>query len=70
MTIRDRLFWEDQQRLQSKAPRRQRVTQVKGESTCKWFLLCENPATTTLPHPTLGDVPCCERCATKIKALS
>lgn len=30
---------------------------------CEWFLLCANEATTTRPHPVLGDVPCCDRCA-------
>ena len=31
---------------------------------CGWFLLCGRPAVTTVPHPVLGDVPCCDRCAT------
>lgn len=36
--------------------------------TCAWWLLldqvdfCSNPATTTLHHPILGDVPACDRC--------
>ena len=30
---------------------------------CRWFLRCDNPATTTVPHPILGAVPCCDRCA-------
>lgn len=29
---------------------------------CQWFLHCQNIATTTTPHPQLGDVPTCERC--------
>lgn len=37
--------------------------------TCKWFALCENAATLTIPHPILGDVPACQRCADKNKKL-
>lgn len=32
---------------------------------CQWFLLCTNPADGVVPHPVLGDVPCCLRCARK-----
>lgn len=31
---------------------------------CEWFALCENEATHDEPHPVLGSVPCCDRCAT------
>lgn len=31
-------------------------------SRCEWFALCPNLATGTTPHPTLGDVPSCDRC--------
>lgn len=37
--------------------------------TCEWFALCGNPAVTTEPHPILGDVPICQRCADKVAAL-
>ena len=37
--------------------------------TCQWFLLCENEATTTEPHPVLGAVPICGRCADKVARL-
>ena len=30
---------------------------------CMWFAACDNPATGTTPHPILGDVPTCDRCA-------
>lgn len=36
---------------------------------CQWFAYCENKATTTRPHPVLGDVPICDRCNEKIRAL-
>lgn len=29
---------------------------------CQWFLRCLQPATTTVKHPILGDVPCCAKC--------
>lgn len=35
----------------------------EGPWTCKWFALCQNDATGTSPHPVLGDVPTCDRCA-------
>jgi hypothetical protein len=30
---------------------------------CEWFARCELEATTLVPHPVLGDVPACDRCA-------
>lgn len=30
--------------------------------TCQWFALCGRPATGTVHHPILGDVPTCDRC--------
>jgi hypothetical protein len=32
---------------------------------CQWFLLCDHDAVGTVPHPILGDVPTCQRCADK-----
>lgn len=31
---------------------------------CQWFARCPHPASTTVAHPVLGDVPTCARCAT------
>lgn len=31
--------------------------------TCQWFAGCGRPATGTTPHPILGAVPTCDRCA-------
>ena len=36
---------------------------------CKWWAMCDNPATTTEPHPILGDVPICDRCAAKLRKI-
>lgn len=36
---------------------------MKDTTTCQWFLMCDRPAVTTVKHPVLGDVPCCQRCA-------
>jgi hypothetical protein len=38
----------------------------EDRAPCMWFALCDNDAATTRPHPILGDVPICTRCATKI----
>ncbi len=32
---------------------------------CEWYLLCDHDAVGTTPHPVLGDVPICQRCADK-----
>ena len=31
--------------------------------TCQWFLRCGRVAVTTVAHPILGQVPCCQRCS-------
>ncbi|MCV7174821.1 hypothetical protein [Mycolicibacterium sphagni] len=36
---------------------------------CQMFALCDNAATTTVPHPIIGDCPSCARCAAKMEAL-
>lgn len=36
---------------------------------CQWFALCENEATTTEPHPILGNVPICARCKAKVAEI-
>lgn len=33
---------------------------------CEWFAKCDNDADGVTPHPVLGDVPICARCADKL----
>ncbi len=35
----------------------------KKQQMCEWFQGCKNPATGQTPHPVLGQVPTCDRCA-------
>ena len=37
---------------------------------CQWFLSCDRPAQTTEIHPTLGEVPICWRCASRVARLA
>jgi hypothetical protein len=37
---------------------------------CQWFALCDQPATGTMPHPILGDVPICDRCREFVESNS
>jgi hypothetical protein len=39
------------------------------EGVCKWYLLCENEATTFEKHPVLKTVAICERCKAKNERL-
>lgn len=36
---------------------------------CQWWALCENPATGTMAHPVLGQVPICDRCRAKVQRI-
>jgi hypothetical protein len=36
------------------------------QEECRWFLLCDNVATTAVRHPILGLVPTCARCAARV----
>lgn len=36
---------------------------------CEWFAMCDNRAIGTLPHPVIGPVPICERCANLVGQL-
>lgn len=41
-----------------------------GPFACEQYALCENDAAYLVPHPVLGAVPTCERCAERVEALS
>jgi hypothetical protein len=34
-------------------------------ASCEWFAMCDNDAVGTTPHPVLGTVDICDRCATR-----
>lgn len=36
---------------------------------CEWFAACDRPAVTLTPHPLIGKVPTCQRCAEKLERL-
>ncbi len=38
---------------------------AEDDRLCQWFALCTNPAALTMPHPILGSVPICDRCASR-----
>lgn len=38
----------------------------RDPNRCAWFLLCDAPASLTVTHPTLGDVPACRRCLVRV----
>jgi hypothetical protein len=33
---------------------------------CEWFALCDHEAIARVPHPVLGSVPICQRCAERL----
>jgi hypothetical protein len=35
---------------------------MKPKNKCQYFLKCNNEATTSVPHPILKEVPCCQKC--------
>ena len=58
------MYGEDGARLQG--PRgtgaRSRTFPDAESTRCQWFLLCDQTATGTTPHPVMGPVPTCDRC--------
>ncbi len=40
------------------------IADTRERVYCQWFARCPHPASTTIAHPVLGDVPSCARCAT------
>lgn len=36
---------------------------------CGWYALCTNEATKLVAHPILGQVPTCDRCASRYLSL-
>jgi|tagenome__1003787_1003787.scaffolds.fasta_scaffold18694934_2 hypothetical protein len=41
----------------------------KTAGLCRWFLGCQNKATKTIDHPTLGKVPTCKACYDRVEEM-
>jgi len=39
------------------------LTEPAPANPCRWSAGCDSEAVTAVPHPILGDVPCCQPCA-------
>lgn len=59
-TVAVGLSADDVAKWQARKP--QGVTFVADAEPCRWFLACDRPATGSVAHPILGDVPTCDRC--------
>jgi len=66
--------YRNAENAEQQAQREYEIEQEEAErldsGDCQWFRDCGNPATSLEPHPILGAVPICERCAAKVAALS
>jgi hypothetical protein len=46
-----------------------RISPEKWAERCRWYAMCDNPPTKIEPHPTLGNVPICDRCKARVDQL-
>jgi hypothetical protein len=67
-----RVKWDGMTRAEAKWRRDREIAAIDeaAPAKCKWFALCDNPATATAAHPILGAVPICARCAAKLARLT
>lgn len=64
-------MWEESDFMGGDPDERSHAFRDVGDTAqlCQWFAMCGHLATTTIPHPTLGDVPACDRCNARVEAL-